>query len=474
MRRGPWAALVFAAALSASPLAAQDTAKPLSIEDAVKAGLELDPGLLSADLDARSANAKAAESRYRMLPSLAVSAGYTKLSEEPSFSLDNLSSSDQQALKPYMSTLQALMPVLADIFPSIDHTKDVRIDLQFPIFAGFRLREAAEIAKYQALGKEAASQLGRRALVFEIRRAYWESFRSGVNVEAMDKALELESVIRDETSDLSAQGMASEADRLNENAHYDQAVLALDDARSSKELSLLVLSSLIGDRSAELAQATEYELVSKPGAEALAAALKAAGSEGGDEAPLIDGALSRRAETRAAAIAIQASSAARVASKSELYPSLSINGALSYADPDPRLFPTQDKFNLSWSIGARLRYDIGALPGALERGAAAEADLAKARADLQRQRNAIALDVRKCALTTRRTRDSLELTKAMVTQAEEGLRVAGKKYDVGMAKRSEVLQAELALVRARLSVTSKLVDIEIAQADLVRALGLDE
>jgi len=43
-------------------------------------------------------------------------------------------------------------------------------------------------------------------------------------------------------------------------------------------------------------------------------------------------------------------------------------------------------------------------------------------------------------------------------------------YD-GMAMHSDVLQAQLALVRAQLAVKGKRIDVEIAQADLARAIG---
>jgi outer membrane protein TolC len=287
----------------------------------------------------------------------------------------------------------------------------------------------------------------------------------------MRKALELETLMKKEIADLSAQGMANEADSLEAEARYDQAELALDQTLSGKDIAFLMLSSLIGDRSASQGDGkTEYELTSEPGSIPPADALKAA-EDSGDTA-LVERALANRPETRVASIALSAQTAARLAAKGDLYPTLSLTGSLAYADPDPRIFPAEDIFNLSWSLGLRLRYDLGGVPGALERSAAADTDLEKARADLARQRNAIALDARKCALALKQARNSLELTKGMVAQAEEGARVAEQKYEVGMAKHSEVFQSQLALVRAQLAVKGKLIDVEIAQADLSRALGL--
>ena len=463
-------ALVLATALIA-PLAAQSSPKALSVEEAVASGLATDPGILAATLDARAAKFREADARFKMLPSLAVSAGYTQLSPEPGFSFSSLPSSDIQTLinDGYMPTLEKLAPVLDDLFSPIDHSEDVRVDLQYPIFAGFRLEEAAKIAKYQALGKEAATELTQQALAFEIRRAYWESVRTQSNVQAVRNALELESVLHDETAKLAAQGMASEADSLGEEARYDQTKLALDEILSGRELAFLTLSSLVGDRDASQGEEVEYTLTSVPGSTPPADTLKAA--EEGDDGALVERALANRPETKAATIALEAQEASRVAARSDLYPTLSLTGSLYYADPDPRIFPEEDKFNLSWSVGLRLRYDIGGVPGALERGKAADADLEKARADLARKRDAIALDVRKCALALKRARNSLELTQGMVAQAEEGERVADQKYGVGMAKHSDVLQAELALIRAHLAVESKLIDVEIAQADFARAIG---
>ena len=326
------AAAETAAPSAASPApAASDAAasvpKTLTVEQAVAAGLAADPGVLSAALDAQGARARAADARDRMLPSLAVSAGYSRLSDEPTFSFNNLPSSDLQALYPYMSTLQALAPVFADLLPNIDQAGNVRIDLQYPVFAGFRIHEAAEIAKLQALGKEAAADLSRRALTFEIRRAYWEALRASANVETLRKALELESVVKDEVEGLSAQGMATDAEKLAEDARLDQSKLALDDAQAGKDLAFLVLSALVGDASASSVSAIEYSIASVPGSSPPPSGLSDSDLADARLGALVDRALANRPETRAAAMALNASLAAGVASKADLYPACPSSGA---------------------------------------------------------------------------------------------------------------------------------------------------
>ncbi|MDA8425288.1 MAG: TolC family protein, partial [Treponema sp.] len=188
---------------------------------------------------------------------------------------------------------------------------------------------------------------------------------------------------------------------------------------------------------------------------------------------LIDEALTNRPEYRAATVALNASLHARKAAQGDLMPMVLLNGSLAYVDPDQRAFPPTDTFSVTWSAGIMVKYDIGGVPGALERTKAADADIEKARADLERARNAIALDVRKCVLSLERARTSLDLTKGMVAQAEENYRVTKARYDNGLAKRSELLQSQIGVLRANFAVENKVIDIEIAQDDLARAAALE-
>jgi outer membrane protein TolC len=445
----------------AAQSADQPAAKSLTIEQAIAAGLANDPGVQSGTWDAISARARAQDAKYRMLPSLSASVGYTQLSPEP---IPTAPSTGDPLVDGIVGAL------LKDFSGAPDFSQDQRLDLQYPVFAGFRLREAAEIAKLQSLGKEDALELSKRALTFEIRRAYWEEVRAEANVESLGKSLELENVVRDETKSLADQGMATTADQIAEDYRFDQTTLSLDDAKSMQEMAFLVLSSLTGDQGASKSAAPGgYVLTTKTGQ----VDFPALGGGALDEAKLIEAALANRPESRVATVALNASLHARIAAKGELLPTVVLGGSLVYGDPDPRALPPANAYSWQWSIGVRVKYDIGGVPGALERGKAAEADMEKARSDVERQRNAIALDVRRCVLALSRVRNSLELTRGMVKQSEENLRVMKAKFDNGMAKRSELLQSQIALLRANFNVEIKLVDVEIAQADLARAAALE-
>ena len=472
-RAAPRRALLLAAlsAFVIIPMIAEDASpKPLSLDDAIVEGLARDPGIRSGSYDAISARAKALDAMFRMAPSVAVSAGGMANSSGSFASLGPIMgdlAGEDAYLEHVSGTSSQLAKMATDLgnFTKPSNSLDYRVDFQYPIFAGMRLLQAAEIAKLGALGKETGLELAKRAMTFEIERAYWEASRATASVATLAKALELEGVLRDEMKSMFAQGMVTNADLLGEQARYDGATLALDEAKSGQAMAFMGLASLVGDESAiSASDPAGYLLLTKPGSRSWS-------DPGSDATALVGQALAARPETRLAGIGLEVGKHAKAAANGDLMPTVILMGSYSNADPDIASGRVTDAWADSWNIGIRVRYDLGTLPGALVREKAAAADLEKARADLDRSRNAVAFDVRKCLLSLSRTRNSLELTKGMVAQAEENLRVTQARFDNGIAKRSDLLQAQIALLRANFAVENKGIDLEIAEADLDRALA---
>ena len=124
-------------------------------------------------------------------------------------------------------------------------------------------------------------------------------------------------------------------------------------------------------------------------------------------------------------------------------------------------------------MGVQLSYDIGAVPAAAAQASSAAADREKARVDAKKQADDIILDVRSTALSLARARHDLELTRNSVGEAEAALRSQHDRQGQGLARRLDVVNAELALARARFALSSREIDVQISAADFARAVGLD-
>jgi outer membrane protein TolC len=459
----------FAPACRADPL-------PVSLEAAVASALASSASVDSANLDLLSAVSKTQEAEWKRLPSLGLSAGYTRLSELPA--------SDTNLSMTLPSSFATIFPggVLSIPLPSLLNAFSFAVNMQYPVFAGFRLQEAAALAKVQQRGKEVALEMVKRSLVFEVERAYWEAVRATSNLKTLAKNVEYAKSNLDLVEKQATQGAATLADKLSAETRYSQANLDLGDASNLQRRAFLALANLAGGQlaTALLSGADGAVLATVPDTP-LPAALG-----GGQDSPLdesadlppvdklIETALAARPETRASAIAAEAARHGVAIAKGALYPTVALSGSYNLADPNQRVpFQTNPwQFTGTWAVGIGLSYDIGGLPANLAEVKAQEAAVDKSAADDRRQREAIVFDVRNCVMAYEQAVSDVQVVKGMIDQAIENQRVTQQRFDAGTASRPDLLGAQLSLLRAEFTVTNKEIDAQEARADLARALAL--
>jgi outer membrane protein TolC len=193
-----------------------------------------------------------------------------------------------------------------------------------------------------------------------------------------------------------------------------------------------------------------------------------------DEAALVEIALANRPESRAAALAVAAARAGRKLADAPFYPTLSITGGYVLADPNSRVAFQSDpwKFTGTWSLGAVLSYDLGGIPANLAERDAQAAAGRKSGADDRRTRETIVLDLRYGLQAFLQARRDYALLSGMIDQAKEAERVAEQRLAAGTASELDLLTARLSRLKVEFSVTNKLIDEQIAAADLERAAAL--
>jgi outer membrane protein len=437
-----------------------------SLDEAIQAALANDPGILSANWDWLSAQAKADAAYFRMFPSLSLSASYQHLSELPPASMEMANPF------PPPSTISFEFP------KSLTNIYTFSVNLQYPVFAGFRMRETAAIATLQADSKQLALEMLKRSLVFEVRRAYWECVRASANVRTLEKNLELLKTSYTLMSNQAAIGTATKSDVLTADMRVKQAEIDLGQAVSLQKKAYLTLLMLIGKNNASLKLTGDspdsigiFILSTQPDEDT-----QPSFSEDFKEKTLIELALSRRPETRASVISLETGERSVRLAAAGLYPTVTLTGNYTLADPNQRMAFQTDPwlFTGTWSLGITISYDLGGIPANLKETQAQADNLGKIKADSEKQKNSVMLDVQTCILNFERSRMDLSLVKGMVDQAKENLRVAEERFKSGSANNLDLLSAQLALLRANFAVTNKEIDMKIASADLARAVALEE
>ena len=463
------AAVVLVLVLALGPGLGADP-RALSPQDVVTAALSGDPRVQSATWDWMAAQAKAREADLRRLPSVSLSAGYQRLSDLPiSFSLMGFDFA----------------------FPSLDNAWSVGVNVQYPVFAGFRFRESARLARVQAQGKEIAAEMVRRSLVFEAERAYWEALRASDNVAMLRESLDLAAQSQELVRQQFTHGTAMRVDVLSAQARSDQARLDLRAGVNAQRRAFWNLAYLV-DGTAQPGAALQSASAGTPSA----GTPSTANPQGDyavpyvlavkpepvsdtrfptlDEAELISRALSNRPEIRAAGLTSVAAEIGKKIAEAPLYPTLAVTGGLLYADPNPRVaFQTDPSlFTGTWSVGVSLSYDLGGLPANLAARDAQVDSAAKSESDEKRQREVVILDVESCLLAFQQARSDYLLVSGMIDQARENERVTAQRVSAGTANDLDQFAAHISRLKIEFAISNKLIDEQIAAADLERAAAL--
>ncbi|MCA9533107.1 MAG: TolC family protein [Myxococcales bacterium] len=176
---------------------------------------------------------------------------------------------------------------------------------------------------------------------------------------------------------------------------------------------------------------------------------------------------------RASLLRAEAQAARADAERGRMMPSLSVGLNYTYANPNSRIFPQTTQFRGTWDISAQLTFSLDGtlLAGArrAQRLALAEESTLTAEGD-SRRAGRTAIEAQGLLVASLAEVDARRVAVASTAQRE---RDAEARAGAGLGTRTEVLDASVNALRARLDLVDAVVDAHIANARLIRALGAD-
>ena len=428
---------VMALLMWARPAAAQGPMVPLTLEDAIARGLANSMRL--AELQARSDGAEAAEAgrRAAALPALALTGGYTRTNH----------------VDPY--ALPGIPPRV--IYPDVPDNLRARLDLQWPIYTGGRTGALERAAHAERLATVEEIAAARADLRLEITRAFWALVTAGESERVVARALEtLGAHVRDLRNRLE-QGLIPPNDVLSAESQESRQRLLAIEAKNLRATADADLRRLLGAEEPGF-----FEPVVPPAAAAAAPA---------SPAPLIDAAKAQRPERRALEDRATGARARVDASHAPAFPQVAVYGGYDYARPNPRIFPRAAEWNYSWDLSVNATWLLwdGGRRRADEAEAAAAVRAADSRVgDFDRQ---VTFEVRQRIFDLDSSHAAIATASDGVKSASEALRVVSERFAAGVATNTDVLDAQVDLLRAELERTRAVANSHLAEARLARAVG---
>jgi len=187
--------------------------------------------------------------------------------------------------------------------------------------------------------------------------------------------------------------------------------------------------------------------------------------------PLIVQALEKRPELNAMAFRVKVAESGVTAAKSGWWPQVFLAANYNYNRPNQRIQPTQDLFKDTWDVTLGVSLDIWNWGKTLHQTDQAAAQYEEAKDGLAQMKDGVTLEVTQAFLILDQSKERTGVAEQGVKQAEENYRVTNHRFKEGLAQTSDLLDAEVALLQAKTNYTQALVDYELAEARLTRAIG---
>jgi outer membrane protein TolC len=462
-----------------SPAARAETTTPEPAAADIFTGILGVPGGLTADqsgqravatspvVAARSAEVTAAAAEVDQAlalfaPRVTGLARYTRQSEVPTFGGGGNLVGTQAPLGPLApGTPVASVPAL--IFPSFSNVTFLQANLVVPVSDYlFRLFQTHAAASASERSARLARQAARLKASTDTQVLYYSWVQARLEVEVALAA------------ERQAAAHLEDARRIYENGDSSPAdVLTMDSRAASSELltsRARHLAALLEDQ----LRTALHDKSSRPYAIGEAVLLEPAPlDDAADVEKLYGEALAKRPELRALAEAGAAQRSRAGADVATMAPRLELFGDVYYANPNPRFIPPVDRFDKTWDVGVQAVW----APNDAFIGSARRKELLAQAESTDEQRVALQDAIRSEVMGAWQRLDEARIAIAVSTRelrsAEESYRVRHEEFAAGRTTSSALIDADVAVTRARLEVVAAHVGQRVARLQLTHAVGRD-
>lgn len=318
-----------------------------------------------------------------------------------------------------------------------------------PRLGSARARERAE--RYEAVAT-------REELALQALESYWTHALARGGLAVGQAALQQAEAQRDRLVAMQRAGFATPADVAAAEARLAESTERVVRARGADQVARTALALLI-DQPEDLAVAFPSAALDLPPPSARSAA------------ELEAEAARARPELRALDAAIEATRDEQRAAWSDRLPQLDVRGGATYAQPNPNVVPPAERFDPSWSVGARLSWSPNDWWSAENRDDRVDADRIRLTHERARLWRSVRVSIRTELASLESARGAWAAARARVRAAEESYQSRRAAFDNGRGIFTDVLDADAELSAARQAKLDALVDTHLARARLDRAVG---
>ena len=301
----------------------------------------------------------------------------------------------------------------------------------------FERRAAADAA-------DAAAKQGewtRSMVTFQVKKGYYGLLLAERRVEVIESALDAARTNRDQAQALYEEGIINRADQLAAEVRVSELESQRTEAVAARRTAADRLRFLIGIE--EDVEITPTDSLALEQASLDPISVRTVNRQRSDMQALRFQADAAREKVRSRWLAF--------------VPTLNAQGTTGWYDDSP--FGTRGQ---SWTAGVSLSWSLFEGYQQIGQAQQAEAELQRAEIALQQKSLQNEVEIKSARRDLEAARERIDQARQAVEQAEESLRIRSDRYGQGMARTTDLLQAEATLAERRLAYLKALYDHNVA------------
>lgn len=423
--------LMTAALLATQFILAQET-RTLTLNEAIDLGLKNSHQLKSNEAKILEATANIKEAEERKLPDASISGSYLYLPVNPSIDMKTGSGSGGG--------------------PSVHQAIYGTANVSLPLFAGGKIKYGIESAKLLEQAVKLDAENDRALVIMNITSACINLYKAYTAIGLVKENLQQSQQRVKDLSNLEKNGLLARNDLLKAELQSSNIELTLLDAESNYKLTCVNMSIMMG-----LAEQTV--LIPDKSGLSLPPSIKTIEEYEQD-------ATQNRKDMAAISVRKKNVDLSLKTIKADKYPSIALTGGYIAADI-PKFLSVYNAVN----IGIGVKYNIASLWKNKSKIQQAEAKVKQITAGENMLADNIRLQINEAYQGYLVSVKKIQVYEKAVDQATENYRITKNKYDNTLATTTELLDADVALLQAKLRVTNAKADSFIAYNKLLLTAG---
>ena len=412
----------------------------MTLQEAIAKGMDASKNIKVSNAKLEIAKAKYQEAVDGALPSLRLSAGYTKLSDI-----------EQPKIK-FPGTTEEVT-----LFPVYTNNYQAKLSLSETIFSGFRLKYAMESQRLLQRATEYDNGKDKDEVIFGIISAYFNLYKLKVSAQLVEENLNQTKEHVRETEVWEREGIATHNDVLRwelQQSNIELTRLDIQNNQAIANFNFNLMLGMNGDTKIDV-DTTEVDKV--------LSSLNLADCFGK--------AMEKRSDLMAMDLRSKAAQNALKVAKNSYLPQLAVGANYYDARPNPRVVPPQDEFRTSWDVGLNFSWDLVSLYS--NKHVVAEANGIYRQVDETKSvlSDGIKMEVNQNYLLFEQSKEKVKVMQKAVEQADENNRLMDSRFRNSLVTLSDLLDANSILLQSKINLALAKADVQLAYYRLQKSTG---